>query len=449
MNDKIKTHKKKQQKKKFLVFTVSLAGHVNQMFSVVQELVKRGHSVRWYCGKNFQERIEASGAKYCLPASVKSAVTTNDGTFDFDAYVLKTKNLKGIDNLKFSVKIFLDLLPQQINDIKTILHEFPADIMLSDITFFGPSYFAEKEGIPWAVLGTIPLHLSSRDTAPFGLGMHPNSSKLGQLQNRFMNWLANDIIFSDINALAKKKMLEVGLSPLKKPFFDADTIKRFYVYLQPTTQAFEYPRSDLPPNVHFIGPLLPSPPKDFNPPSWWGDLKSGRPIVLVSQGTVATDYEKLLIPAIKALADEDVLVIATTGGRPVDKINVKLPSNTRLEKFAPYFELMPHVDVMITNGGYGGTQFALSRGVPLIVAGNSEDKVEVAARVAWTGAGIDLKTDSPKPHQIRDAVKKILSDPRYKQKAQQIQTDFAKYNAPVKAADMLEELAAKKKPILR
>jgi MGT family glycosyltransferase len=450
MSGKGKAQKKKQQKRNFLVFTMSLAGHINQMFPIVQELVKRGHSVGWYTGRNFQERVEASGAHYCLPASVNSAVTAKDGTFDFESYVLKTKNLNGINNLKFSVKIFLDLLPQQIDDTKAILREFPADVMLSDIAFFGPSYFAEKKGIPWAVLGVIPLHLPSRDTAPFGLGMHPNSSKLGRLRNRFMNWLANDLIFSDINALAKKKMLEVGLSPLKKPLFDADSVKRFSVYLQPTTQAFEYQRSDMPPNVHFIGPLFPSPPKDFSPPSWWDDLKSGRPVVLVSQGTIATDYESLLIPTIKALADEDVLVIATTGGRPVDKVNInQLPSNTRLERFAPYFELMPHVDVMVTNGGYGGAQFALSRGVPLVVAGRSEEKAEVAARVAWSGVGIDLKTNSPKLHQIRDAVKKILSDPGYKEKARQIKADFAKYNAPVKAADMLEELAATKKPILR
>ena len=37
---------------------------------------------------------------------------------------------------------------------------------------------------------------------------------------------------------------------------------------------------------------------------------------------------------------------------------------------------------MVTNGGYGGVQLALAHGVPLVVAGNTEEKGEIAARVA-------------------------------------------------------------------
>ena len=54
---------------------------------------------------------------------------------------------------------------------------------------------------------------------------------------------------------------------------------------------------------------------------------------------------------------------------------------------------------MVTNGGYGGVQIALSYGVPLVVAGTTEDKPEVAARVAWSGAGINLKTATPAPQR--------------------------------------------------
>jgi UDP:flavonoid glycosyltransferase YjiC (YdhE family) len=47
--------------------------------------------------------------------------------------------------------------------------------------------------------------------------------------------------------------------------------------------------------------------------------------------------------------------------------------------------------VLITNGGYGAVNHAFSLGVPIAVAGESEDKDMVAARVGWTGAGINLK----------------------------------------------------------
>ena len=68
---------------------------------------------------------------------------------------------------------------------------------------------------------------------------------------------------------------------------------------------------------------------------------------------------------------------------------------------------------MVTNGGYGAVQRALSTGIPLVVAGNTEDKPEVAARVAWAGAGIDLSSGTPTPKAIRAAVREVLGDGRY------------------------------------
>ena len=50
---------------------------------------------------------------------------------------------------------------------------------------------------------------------------------------------------------------------------------------------------------------------------------------------------------------------------------------------------------MVTNGGYSGVQHALAYGVPLIVAGDTADKAEVAARVAYNRCGIDLHTARP------------------------------------------------------
>ena len=62
----------------------------------------------------------------------------------------------------------------------------------------------------------------------------------------------------------------------------------------------------------------------------------------------------------------------------------------RVAGFLPYAALLPRVDLMVTNGGWGGTLAALSHGIPLVIAGGDLDKPEIAARVAWTGAGVNL-----------------------------------------------------------
>ncbi len=72
------------------------------------------------------------------------------------------------------------------------------------------------------------------------------------------------------------------------------------------------------------------------------------------------------------------------------------------------------MDVFVTNGGYGGVHYALASGVPIVLAGAGEDKPEVAARVAWSGVGVNLKTGRPRPAAIAKAVRKVLTDHSYR-----------------------------------
>ena len=107
-----------------------------------------------------------------------------------------------------------------------------------------------------------------------------------------------------------------------------------------------------------------------------------------------------------------------------------LPTNVRLERFIPHDRLLPHVDVMVTNGGYGGVQQALAHGVPLVVAGDSEDKPEVAARVRWSGAGIDLRTGRPSPGRVAEAVRRVVTRPAYAARARALQAEIAAHPSP-------------------
>lgn len=54
--------------------------------------------------------------------------------------------------------------------------------------------------------------------------------------------------------------------------------------------------------------------------------------------------------------------------------------------------------------------FALRHGVPVVVAGMTEDKAEVAARVAWSGAGLNRRTNQPTPERVAGAAHQVLTD---------------------------------------
>ena len=97
---------------------------------------------------------------------------------------------------------------------------------------------------------------------------------------------------------------------------------------------------------------------------------------------------------------------------------------------------------MVTNGGYGGVQQALANGVPLVVAGDSEDKPEVAARVQWSGTGINLHTGRPSPAMVARAVRRVLTHDSYRARARALQAEIAASDPLGTISGTLAELCA-------
>lgn len=235
-------------------------------------------------------------------------------------------------------------------------------------------------------------------------------------------------------------MLEAMGLP-KLPVFVLDSAVLADRVIVPTIPEFEYPRSDLPAHVRFVGAVNPLPSDDFMPPPWWTALHSERPIVHVTQGTIDNaDLGRLIEPTIEALTGEDVTVVVTTGGRPVSQIRMPLPANTYAAEYLPHDVLLPMVDAMVTNGGYGAVQRALSDGVPLVVAGRAEDKPEVVARVAYSGAGIDLRTGTPTAAAVRRAVREVLGDVSFRDNARRLRSAYATRDGVTEIAAVVDEL---------
>lgn len=424
---------------RILVTTMPIPGHINPMMPIVGTLLERDHDVAWYTGRLFRRSVEKTGARY-LPIQAGLDLDLTD-----DAVLPERHRLSGVAQLKYYLKhLFLDSAPGQVEDLEAALAQWDADVILSDLTFVGGLYVAERGGPPCAMLAATAYPLESRDTAPYGLALPPSATPWGRVRNTILNAWVNRVVFADVNRYARRIRARLGLPPTRFPFMESARHLPALL-LQATGESFEYPRSDYPPTLRFIGPLLHRPPEGFHPPPWWDELDSGRPVVHVTQGTIATDHSQLMVPTIQALAEEDVLVVATTAGRPVEEFPLRpLPDNVRMEQFVPYHFLLPRVDVIVTNAGYGGVQFALAHGVPLVAAGRTEDKAEVSARIEWAGVGITFQTESPSPERLRKAIRTILADGRFQARARQIQADFAAHDAATEAACHLEELVGER-----
>lgn len=430
---------------RFLIGTIPIIGHVSPAVPIARELINRGHEVCWHTGQAFQSTVEKTGARF---APILSWLDYSDKKNVPSSLMEQREAAVGVQQLKFDLKnFFIDPALGQAKDLAEILDEFPADVLLSDSFFLGVSWVAEQKRLPWAEFGSSALALSSRDTAPFGPGLQPSNTVFRRLRNQGLRWLFRQTLLRELRTYTNDLRSQFGLPA--SPFHIFEKISPF-LHLSPSIPEFEYPRSDLPPQVHFIGALLSPPPVEFMPPVWWDELAGSKSVIHVTQGTVTTNPAELLMPTLQAMEHEDVLVVATTGGAAPDTLKLtSLPANARIEPFIPHAHLLPHVDVIVTNGGYNGVQMALANGVPLVVAGQTEDKPEIAARVEWAKVGINLRTRTPSPQQIKDAVKALLTNSSYSTRAKHFQTKMQQYNAPAIAATLLEQLATTKQPVLR
>jgi UDP:flavonoid glycosyltransferase YjiC (YdhE family) len=208
---------------------------------------------------------------------------------------------------------------------------------------------------------------------------------------------------------------------------------------------FDYHRAALPDSVRFVGVIRPEPADNYIAPRWWRELSADRPVVYLSQSTRDdADPGGLIEPTIEALGQEDVTVVVTTGAHRVPRLPSALPSNTFVTDFIPHDVLLPSVDVVITNGGYGGVQRALTCGVPLVVAGNADDGLEVARRVEWFGAGVNLRTRVPSPRSVRHAVREVLANGSYRTAARALQRAYGVLDGVDEIAKLVDEVIAER-----
>jgi MGT family glycosyltransferase len=422
-----------------IIATMPIHGHVTPLLTVARYLVERGDRVRFLTGSRFAAAVRATGAEHLpLPAEADF-----DDRQDWNETFPERAALRGTKAIAHDIEnIFVrPALPQ--HDAVLAAHAAePADAVLAEPAFLGGALLLGHppgRRPPIVVCGICPLTIASRDTAPFGTGLTPRRGPVGRLRNATLAAVTKRLVLPTAQWLAGEAFRQLHGRPI--PFAVLDWPRHAEAIVQFTVPEFEYPRRDAPATLHFAGPVSASGSRAPRPP-WWSDLDGSRPVVHLTQGTIGNaDYRQLIAPALDGLAGEDVLVAVATGGRPVGSLP-RLPGNARAAEFLPYDDLLPRTSVFVTNGGYGGVQYALRYGVPIVAAGAHEDKSEVIARVAWAGVGRRLRTEAPAPRAIRAAVRAVLRDHRYRDAARRIADRMAATGGVHRLAEVVDELVA-------
>lgn len=411
---------------KIIVAAPPATGELTPLLQIARGLAGRGHDVNVVTGSRFRADVESAGLTF----------TPVTGMADFDAHLVagdpeRAKLAPGPEMLNYDViHTLLNPMPDLYAVLQRLLEQDPDQYLVCNALWLGA--FPTAMGAPglrprrWVAVSAVPLALSSDDATFFGPApAGPDGDQ--KAANRAANAQFAQMMQPTQERLGEL-MRSVGATKICPTFTDAiSTVPDATAAL--TVPGVEFDRSDAPDSLHLVGILPGYGAGSWQPPAWWPELDGSRPVVVVTQGTIANrDVSELIEPTLIGLADRDVTVIAALG-REAGTLSVPVPPNARVVEFIPFDVLLPKTDVFITNGGFGGTQQALAAGVPVIVAGVTEDKLAVSARVAYHGLGISLQTATPTPEAVAAATEALVNDTKIRDNVTKIAQVYASHDA--------------------
>jgi len=417
-----------------IVAAPAIWGELAPLLRIGAHLVGRGHEVTVITGSRFADQVQSTGAAF-LP--LVGAADYDDRALNSD-YPVRSTLPPGPPQLDFDLRhVFVDAMPVQHRALQTLLAQRPDSILIANSGFTGP--WAVALGAPgrkparWIAIGCNPVTLGTPQATIFGPVPGPD----GQV-DLIATEQQNDVIRAALEPSRQhlQDLIEaMGGSGTATAVLDgAVTMPEEFLAL--TVQGLEFGRTDLPPNVRFAG-IMPSEirsqPLDARVQAAVDDP---RPLVVVTQGTVANDdLGRLVVPTLEGLRNADVVVVAALG-KQADLADV--PDNAVVVDWVPFDALLAHAAVFVTNGGFGGTQRALASGVPVVVSGGTEDKALVAARVAAVGVGVDLGFVDASSAAIRDAVARVLGSPDFRTRTAALAIEYQTLDPLRIIEDLLE-----------
>ena len=391
-------------KKRIAFFCIPAHGHTNPMLPVAAELVRRGHTVRFYSFggtgglPDFSDKIRKTGAEFVPCDAYMPEVSADE--------VAGLKRVSITEMTVQAIRITLAMDGFLAAEFKT----FRPDVVYTDSACFWGKLNAWKHHVPMVV-----------STSTFAFN---------QLSSQYMKHPPAeiaDMIFGLPRIGKALKSMEPYGYKVKNPLtlVQSDNRTDSVVY---TSRRFQPYAGSFSGHYTFVGPSVFS--------NAVPDKKKARPLVYISLGTVINDRPDFYGKCFEALKDLDVDVLISCGNA-VDREKLgALPANFELQAYVDQLDVLSRADVFITHCGMNSVSESLYMATPMVLDPQTGEQYAVAKRAAELGAGVLLKDDSAAG--IRTAVQNVLDNTSYRDAAAECGRDFRACSGVSGAADFIE-----------
>ena len=367
-------------------------GHFHPMVPLAQALQAAGHEVAFATERRFCGRVSAAGFR-AFPAGM--------GPGKVLERTLALPDAAGPgDTSRFGAQMFAAVAaPAKVPDLLGAVAEWRPELLVHDVTDFAGPVAAASAGIPHVAhsLGPmLPLEFS-RLAGELSMPLwRERRLTPGHLGGHYLDICPPSLQSPDIAHVG------AAVHHLRPEPFDA------------------VPGEALPP---------------------WVDDLAARPTVYVTLGTVDNDAPGVLEAAVEGLREEPVNLIVTVGpSRDPGELGPQ-PPHIHVAQYVPQSLLLPRCHAVVAHGGSGTTLAALAQGLPLLLLPQGANQFENAERCAALGVGILLVRGEVAAEPIRHAVRALLDQPTYRDRAGVVAEEIGRMPAPAEAVELLERLA--------
>jgi MGT family glycosyltransferase len=140
----------------------------------------------------------------------------------------------------------------------------------------------------------------------------------------------------------------------------------------------------------------------------------------------------------EACAGLDLQLVISLGGGQDPSLLRDLPGDPIVVGYAPQLDLIQRATMTISHGGLNTALESLAWGVPMVVLPVTYDQPGVGARVEWSAVGRSIPVGRLTVDRLRDAVRNVLGDPSYRERARRLQASIEAADGLNRAADLIE-----------
>ncbi|AGF55799.1 MGT family glycosyltransferase [Clostridium saccharoperbutylacetonicum] len=395
---------------KVLFLSISAHGHVNPTLGLVNELIKQGEEITYFCSEDFREKIEKTGAEF--------------KSYRVEAKKHNTSDNMGIDKILDYINEILKLNDKIIKDILDQIKDRKFDYIIYTAMFPFGNAIAQILRIPsvssFAVFATPKeLMYQHKELADEKLiRSHPAIDTYKNVSKQLKEFYNVEMPHNIFELFFNKGDINI-----------AYTSKYFVAHPEYYDESFK-----------FIGPPIYDRKENLDFPF---EKLEGKRVVYISLGTVFNNTDSNLYDIFfKTFANTDNIVVMAAYN--VDLSQFDIPHNFIVRNYVPQSEVLKYTNVAITHAGMNSTSDLLYNNIPFVAIPIGADQPYMAKRAEELGATISLDKDNLTPEILRNSVEKVLTEPSYLENIKKISSSFKRAGGYKKAVEEIFKLKRKK-----